>query len=518
MRGEGRADCGIPWSPRVTRAADLQRRRKAFARIALTVILLGGGIGAVSTLHAMDWGAFGAALAGVAALPLALAIVVSTAQVYAQLARFVVLVPAALGFPRAELLDTIAVGQLLNYATPLRAGDAYKVIRLAGVAETTAAEPSATPRLPFLLAALLAERVADIAALLVMAAWASFPELLAWSRTLVPSTAVLVAIGLATVALAIAVAVFARPIQRLVGGFLSGVRGVLLSPRFALSLAVSFATWGLDAGTLYWTSRSVGAYVLPFREIMHSVFVLNVGIAVPVTVGNLGVFEASLAFALSRHGVAPADALAIAMVEHFVKFAGLGLCVLTLRAGNAALRLRPGRPGPDRALDRPMNGNPLETPSAPPAPAPPAPLGGQARGGYQDERRSVLLLLVLSIITLGIYPAVWFFRRRRFLDSLDSSEKLGSMAAAPLVATVLSLACSFLALPSDVERPLSIAFGAVTIITAFRVAKMLRSDFARTGRFLSVSGVATFFFNALYLQYKINQAADTPPAKGALAG
>ncbi len=314
-------------------------RRKTIARIALTVILVGGGIGAVSTLHAMDWTAFRAALAGVALLPLTLALVVSTVQVYAQLARFVVLVPPAARHPLGELLDATAVGQLLNYATPLRAGDAYKLIRLAPDSESSA--QSSQSRFSILLAALLVERVADITALFVLAAWASLSELVSWSLSLVPSRFAAIEIAGASVVLVAVVVVLVRRMPRTFGSFVGDVRGALWSPRFGRALGVSLLTWGLDAGTLYWTTRSIGGYALSFRDVMQSVFVLNLGIAVPVTVGNLGVFEAALAFALTRHGIPAADALAIATLEHFVKFSGLGLCVGTLRLGRA---LRPAAP------------------------------------------------------------------------------------------------------------------------------------------------------------------------------
>lgn len=165
--------------------------------------------------------------------------------------------------------------------------------------------------------------------------------------------------------------------------------------------------------------------------------------------------------------------------------------------------------------------DPLSNPYAPPATATEAPPGAVARGGsgsYRDERRSVPLLLLLTILTLGLYPSVWFFRRRRFLDARDSSKKLGPLAAAPLVATVVSCALAFVELPPEVDRLVTVMTGVVTLITAFRVAAILRSDFARTGRFLKVSGVGTFFFNALYLQYKINQAADTPAREATRRG
>jgi hypothetical protein len=36
------------------------------------------------------------------------------------------------------------------------------------------------------------------------------------------------------------------------------------------------------------------------------------------------------------------------------------------------------------------------------------------------------------------------------------------------------------------------------------------SDFARTGRFIGVSGAGVFFFGCLYLQHVMNEAAATP--------
>jgi uncharacterized membrane protein YbhN (UPF0104 family) len=314
-------------------------RRKIVFRIILTVILLGGAIGAVSTLHSMDWKKFGEALAGVALVPLGLALAVSTVQVYAQLGRFVVLVPPPARHPLFELLDATAVGQLLNYATPLRAGDAYKLVRLAPDRQDQKG------RFSILLAALLVERVADVAGLFVMAAWASLSELRAWWLSVVPSNGNLLAIGLGAAVLAGALALLTRKLPRLLGTFFGNVWGALWSPRFARALGMALVTWSLDAGTLFWTTRA-GGYPLPFRDVMQCVFVLNLGIAVPVTVGNLGVFEAALGFALTRHGVPTEHALAIATVEHFAKFSGLGLCVGTLRLGRAFGRRPPDSKAP----------------------------------------------------------------------------------------------------------------------------------------------------------------------------
>ena len=90
--------------------------------------------------------------------------------------------------------------------------------------------------------------------------------------------------------------------------------------------------------------RAVAGLLSSPRRGFRCVFLLNLGIAVPVTVGNLGIFEASLAFGLSRVGIPAEDSLAIATLEHFVKFGGLLFCLGLLRlaklAGTVASRTR----------------------------------------------------------------------------------------------------------------------------------------------------------------------------------
>jgi uncharacterized membrane protein YbhN (UPF0104 family) len=199
-----------------------------------------------------------------------------------------------------------------------------------------------------LLAALLVERVADIAALLVMAAWASAADLADWSNSLAPARWTGAKGALVVVLLVVAAFVIVAPLRRAVRGLVRDVWRSVFSLRFARSFAISLLTWTLDAGTLWWTSRSCG-YAISLRDAMQCVFVLNVGIAVPITVGNLGVFEASLAFALTRHGIPAQNALAIATLEHFAKFGGLGLCVAALRAARMTVLRRvpvsePSRP------------------------------------------------------------------------------------------------------------------------------------------------------------------------------
>ncbi len=152
----------------------------------------------------------------------------------------------------------------------------------------------------------------------------------------------------------------------------------------------------------------------------------------------------------------------------------------------------------------------LENPYAPPT----VEARVRRRSRFERERRSVLVAIVLSVVTLGLYQCVWFMLRQPFLDSLDSDKKLGALGRGPLMTAVafwiISIAAVVVPDAAPLVTPVSIGGGVVMLIASFRVMRILRSNFARTGRSLQVSAIATFLFGTLYLQFKINQAADIP--------
>jgi hypothetical protein len=170
----------------------------------------------------------------------------------------------------------------------------------------------------------------------------------------------------------------------------------------------------------------------------------------------------------------------------------------------------------------PMNTEPTYNPYAAPAVNLPG-IGGDVVDGeggasYADERRSVLFLIFLSIITVGIYPVVWYLRRRRFLDSLHADEKMRGWAAAPLIALLVAIGVAVAITLVEAEGAIQVVRlipAVVNLFVAFRVAGILRSDIARTGRNVHVSGAGTFFFGALYLQHVINEAASQPARRRA---
>jgi uncharacterized membrane protein YbhN (UPF0104 family) len=303
-------------------------RRRAI-RVAITALVVAAAVGIGTTMRHIEWTRFASALAHVAALPLALALCTSTLQVFSQLARFLVILPRAERAPLEETLEAIAVGQLINYTTAFRAGDAYKLARLCANRE------DAKGRFQTLAAVLVLERAADLAALLFFATLGS--RIPPSARSAIP-TGMTAMRGALVVLLAGAIVLSIPRARASVLRLSTQALRAIASPGFAWCFVVALGTWVLDAGTLYWSARSAGCPI-PFRTAVPCLFLLNVGTAVPVTVGNLGIFEATLAFALCQYGIGAESALAIATIEHVTTLAGLVLCTGILRLS----RFFPGR-------------------------------------------------------------------------------------------------------------------------------------------------------------------------------
>ncbi len=129
---------------------------------------------------------------------------------------------------------------------------------------------------------------------------------------------------------------------------------------------------------------------------------------------------------------------------------------------------------------------------------------------FEPMRMSLVVVILLSTVTLGFYAWWWLFTRRRFIDSLDSTEKVGTglLTAAfgtNILATMLLFASSdFIPLRSVV----TIGSTVLWLIAVFRIARILRVHFSKNGIRREVSGIATFFLTTLYLQYVFNRAAD----------
>jgi hypothetical protein len=140
------------------------------------------------------------------------------------------------------------------------------------------------------------------------------------------------------------------------------------------------------------------------------------------------------------------------------------------------------------------------------------------------KRRSVWLMIVFTLVTLGFYPIIWFFRRRAGLNALNSSRKLKLW---PLLALVGFTIVDFVVAFADARSPGSISTGvssallvarlaiAITMLVQIFTIKSIIEDHVYTppdpaapalfADRVELSGLATFFFSIFYLQYAINK-------------
>jgi len=156
----------------------------------------------------------------------------------------------------------------------------------------------------------------------------------------------------------------------------------------------------------------------------------------------------------------------------------------------------------------------------------------------EPKRISVLLVLVLSAITFGIYYPVWFLKRREALNSFKSETKLDKNVFIGLI--VLSVISMLLAFASGFaeglyeegftasnispiidafESVLDLVYIIILIIESFKVRRIFVEHFNEHLNIdIPFSKAATFFFGVLYLQYKINRFPDTGTSQAELSG
>ena len=149
------------------------------------------------------------------------------------------------------------------------------------------------------------------------------------------------------------------------------------------------------------------------------------------------------------------------------------------------------------------------------------------------QKKSVLILVLLSIVTLGVYPAFWYFKRVPEIDNLGTDSKLKkwfaltavSLAFLFLISLITLSVISFINYDGEIalsleDVPTSYLIGFVVfagvgifylitmIMISFNVRKILNEALVNKEEEVKVSGFYTFFFNFLYLQYEINRITD----------
>lgn len=142
------------------------------------------------------------------------------------------------------------------------------------------------------------------------------------------------------------------------------------------------------------------------------------------------------------------------------------------------------------------------------------------------KRRSVLLMIVFTIVTFGLYYPIWFLRRRAALNRLDSPRKLQSWPFLIFIAFfVLQFIVGVASGSAPVEQTVGtvgsllltlaqLGVGILMLVQCFFTKDILEDHLAGPEdtvpnplfvERVQLSGVMTFLFQIFYLQYTINR-------------
>jgi hypothetical protein len=135
-------------------------------------------------------------------------------------------------------------------------------------------------------------------------------------------------------------------------------------------------------------------------------------------------------------------------------------------------------------------------------------------------------MIVLTIVTFGLYYPIWFLRRRAALNRLDSPRKLRHWPFLVFIAFVVLQVLVGLASGSAPREQtigagadlvltlLQLAVGILMVVQCFFIKDILEDHLAGPEDSISpsilvdrvkLSGLMTFFFQIFYLQYVINR-------------
>lgn len=142
------------------------------------------------------------------------------------------------------------------------------------------------------------------------------------------------------------------------------------------------------------------------------------------------------------------------------------------------------------------------------------------------KRVSPFLMILFTLFTFFIYPAVWVFHRREVFDEMSPSEKIGAFLPKAFLAAAIGLAVfgnggKFLPIPLAAEEMEMItgwfflAWIVLSTLLTFRIRRILRDYASRMDKsplaanLVARSGLFAFLFQFLYIQHNINLLIET---------
>ena len=297
------------------------QQRLTKKRIVVSVLIVAVLVAVVIQSNAVSWGSVTQSLRGIGIQNLLLALCMSLSQYLCIAIRFVVLLPkASASVLRRQICRIYTNGQLLNHLVPARAGDLYKVIAL----KSASSDPNFSSA--YVVSALIIERIIStvilVVLILIFVDWSalkiadfSFADRFGQMKT----------VFLVVLACGVVLFFLQKQFKKLHDWLVELKRSfftILNLRRFLLIVGFSVVMWTFEVLSMKFVAAPLGID-LQLGQGLFVLFLLNVGIAVPVTLGNIGTYEAALVVGLTLWGVGTNEAIAVALSHHFVQVSSL---------------------------------------------------------------------------------------------------------------------------------------------------------------------------------------------------
>ena len=302
---------------------------KKYWKILLTVLVVGIGAGFLSWEQKIRFPELMAALRHMRVWFVGGALGATLLQIGFQVTRLWTLVPKEAGISWLKIAKVFSLGQIVNMIAPARAGEVVKVVVVQKNEPLSMAHATGI---------IIADRIVDIGSLLLLIflvgiSWGPIAQQIS-----LPSggTGIWGGVGLAVGSLAVGGAVVImgllilcvpicrHKIRQWTSHILAGMKYLAAPKPLIRCLVLGVGCWASEilAISILTSSQDIS---ISFSQALWVLVVVNVGIAVPVTLANVGVFEVAMVFGLSSWGVPVGQGLAIALVHHALQF--LGVCI-----------------------------------------------------------------------------------------------------------------------------------------------------------------------------------------------
>lgn len=304
------------------RAARIKQVRWLLTLVCLTLL--------VYVTRRVDWSVTAASMRRASPAPLIAAMLLNAMSVVLRGVRWWIFLRPAGACSLAIAVRGAIVGAGLNNVLVANGGDAARVLLVASASGVSR---------PTVLATLALDRMFDPICFGLLLFTATFlvplPVGLTAMRGVVGAS--LLAAGALLVALT-RVRGAGGPRMTLIGWrrrgheFRERVQSLASVRRFALALVSSFGVWTLQVSKLALVAMSLHLG-LPISASVAAMLLINTGLVLRATPGNLGYFQLAYAVAVSRYGVATDAAVATAMLIQAIEIVPVTLAAVAVAPG-----------------------------------------------------------------------------------------------------------------------------------------------------------------------------------------